>query len=81
MITRKIISIFLLGVSLMIFWYIQNGGLPLGYDHGAYKHLINLLSENNNLEGLPRYMKHQFEPFAGTFFYSLTAFTGQEVFF
>lgn len=81
MITKKIFSIFLLGVSLLVFWYIQNGWLPLGYDHGSYKHLINLLSENNTLEELPQYLKHQFEPFSGTFFYSLTAFTGQEIFF
>ncbi len=81
MITKKIFSIFLLGVSLLVFWYIQNGGLPLGYDHGAYKHIINLLWENQNLQDLPKYLKHQFEPFSGTFFYSLTAFTGQEVFF
>lgn len=81
MITKKILSIFLLGVSLLAFWYIQNGGLPLGYDHGAYKHLVNLLSRNNGLEELPQYLKHQFEPFSGTFFYSLTALIGQEIVF
>ncbi len=81
MLTKKIISIFLLGVCLVVFWYIQNGGLPLGFDHGSYKHLINLLAENNGLETIPRYLKYQFEPFSGTFFYSLTALIGQEIVF
>lgn len=65
----------------MVFWYIQNGGLPLGYDHGAYKHFVNLLSENNSLQELPLYLKHQFEPFSGTFFYSMSALIGQEIVF
>lgn len=76
---KKIFFIVFLWVSLLTFWYAQNRWLPLGYDHGAYKHLVNLLSDNQNLEQLPTYLKYQFEPFSGTFFYSLTTWVGQEM--
>lgn len=81
MLTKKILFIWFLWVSLLTFWYAQNSGLPLGYDHGAYKHLINLLAENNDIGALPTYLQYQFEPFSGTFFYSLTTWVGKEMLF
>lgn len=75
---KKILLILFLWMSLLIFWYIQNSWLPLWYDHGAYKHFVNLLAENQNLENIPTYLKYQFEPFSGTFFYVLTAGVGAE---
>lgn len=81
MFTKKILLVWFLWFSLLAFWYGQNDGLPLGYDHGAYKHFVNLLAENQGTEAMPKYLKYQFEPFSGTFFYSLTSFTGKEVFF
>lgn len=65
----------------MIFWFIQNHSLALGYDHGAYSHFVNLLSQGQKIDQLPVYLQHQFEPFSGTFFYVLTEFIGKDVFF
>lgn len=81
MFTKKILLVWFLWLSLLVFWYTQNSGLPLGYDHGSYKHFINLLAENPDTEQIPKYLKHQFEPFSGKFLYSITSFTGKEVFF
>lgn len=81
MLTKKILLIWFLWVSLLTFWYAQNSGLPLGYDHGAYRHLINLLTVNSDLDELPTYLQHQFEPFSGTFFYSITTWMGKEILF
>lgn len=81
MLTKKILLIWFLWVSLVTYWYIQNSGLPLGYDHGAYKHLVNLLAVNSDVGDLPQYLQYQFEPFSGTFFYHLTTWVGQEALF
>lgn len=81
MLTKKILFIWFLWVSLLVFWYHQNFGLPLGYDHGAYRHLINLLGINQDTGHLPTYLQYQFEPFSWTFFYSISTFIGQETLF
>lgn len=81
MFTKKIIFLWSLWVGIMIFWYIQNRWLALGYDHGAYKHFIDLLSSTQDIRQLPVYLQHQFEPFSGTFFYVLSEFIGTDVLF
>lgn len=81
MFTKKIIFLWSLWVGMMIFWYIQNHWLALGYDHGAYKHFIDLLSSAHDIRQLPEYLQHQFEPFSGTFFYVLSEFIGTDVLF
>ncbi len=81
MFTKKIIFLWSVWVCIMIFWYIQNHWLPLGYDHGAYKHFIQLLSSTQNIRELPVYLQEQFEPFSGTFFYTLSAFIGTKTLF
>lgn len=58
--------------TLFIYTY-ANGGIPLWYDYGAYRHLIQLLSDGKSIGSLPLYVQRQFEPFSGTFFYTLSA--------
>ena len=81
MFTRKILYAWLLWVLILIFWFFQNELLPLGYDHGVYKHLINVLSMDQGITQLPEYLKYQFEPFSWVFFYSTTTFVGKDLFF
>jgi hypothetical protein len=56
----------------------QNQGIPLGYDHGAYRHFVNILEKTQDIEKIPLYLQYQFEPFSGTFFYILLTYLGPE---
>ena len=58
----------------MSFWFIQNQSLPLGFDHGIYAHLVNIMESSQNIDGIPTYLKSQYEPFSRTFFYVLSLF-------
>lgn len=78
MITKKITFLWLLWIFIMIFWFIQNQWLPLGFDHGAYKHFTYLLARANTITELPLYIQDRFEPFSGTFYYILSEFTAKE---
>lgn len=61
-----------IAVATLVIHTCANGGIPLWYDYGAYKHFIKLLSEGNSINMLPLYIQRQFEPFSGTFFYTLS---------
>lgn len=81
MITKKIAFLWFIWVLAMGWFFFQNYPLPLWFDHGAYKHFINLLSENQSITKMPEYLQYQFEPFSGTFFYTLTQFLGKDILF
>ncbi len=78
MIKKVFILATLFWLSLMTVWFFQNRWLPLGFDHGVYAHLINRIEQSGFLSNLPSYLRHQYEPFSGVFFYNLNTFIGRD---
>lgn len=69
--SRYLIIGMILWCSLLIWWYFMNAWLPLWFDHGAYKHFTLLIGNHVPEVMFPEYLQFQFEPYSGTFFYSL----------
>lgn len=78
--TRYLFSVILLWATFLIWCYMGNNGLPLGFDHGAYKHYLSLI-KNMSIWELPSYLQYQFEPFSGIFFSTLSLYIWEEFLF
>ncbi len=53
----------------------------MGYDHGAYRHFIDILIQKWSIQKLPMYIQTQFEPFSGSFFYFMTHWVSEKYLF
>lgn len=79
--SKILLILWFLGAWLLGMYILGNNGIPLWYDHGAYKHFVNILEKTGNIQSIPYYLQQQFEPFSGVLFYTLTRYIGQEVVF
>jgi hypothetical protein len=81
MLKKWIILLCFLWLCFLILWTVQNNALPLGFDHGIYQHLTNVIEKSAEIDSLPTYLKYQYEPFSGVFFYTLSWFIGENIFY
>lgn len=75
---KSLLSILGIGIGVMLCSIIINQGIPFGYDYNYYQQFTNFYSSfQGNMKELSAWFRYQFEPFSGTFFYSLTSFLGK----
>lgn len=74
----KLLLLTFTGIAVLLGFTYLNSGMPLWYDHGAYRHFVHLLWAWHHIQDLPQYLQHQFEPFSGTFFYVLAVLTEEK---
>lgn len=66
---KWILTIFSIWFFLSLFLLWENHTMPLGYDHGAYRKLIDTMYAGTEYYSLRSYLQSQFEPFSWVLFY------------
>lgn len=74
----KLLFLIFTGITVLLACAYINSGMPLWYDHGAYRHFVHLISTWKAIHDIPMYLQQQFEPFSGTFFYALSVLTEEK---
>lgn len=76
--TKYIFLLWIVTLWTIIMYIILGWYIPFWFDHGIYRHLVQVVAENKNIFDSPLYLRQQYEPFSGVVFYVLWTYTHSE---